>query len=116
MSQPTCRFLASLLNEGMPQYQMGYDAAKSVDGQPDTWDQPLKGNFNQLRKLKARYPNLKVLISLGGWTWSGGFSDAVSTAASRQAFVQSCIDLYIRGNVPGLPAGVAAGIFDGIDI
>ncbi|RZM94425.1 chitinase, partial [Streptomyces alfalfae] len=28
-----------------------YTAAQSVDGVADTWDQPLRGNFNQLRKL-----------------------------------------------------------------
>jgi len=111
-----CGILASPLGDPWADYQMGFDATKSVDGVADTWDQPLKGNFNQLRKLKAKYPNLKVLISLGGWTWSGGFSDAVSTPEKRQAFAQSCIDLYIRGNVPGLPAGAAAGVFDGIDL
>ncbi|MFL5343666.1 MAG: glycosyl hydrolase family 18 protein [Hyalangium sp.] len=97
-------------------YQVPFDATISVDGLADNALQPLKGNFNQLRKLKARYPNLKVLISLGGWDYSSGFSDAVSTADKRQALVQSCIDLYIRGNVPGLPAGALAGVFDGIDV
>ena len=29
---------------------------------------PLSGNFGQLLKLKAKYPKLKVLLSLGGWT------------------------------------------------
>ena len=28
----------------------------SVDGVADTWDQPLRGNFNQLRKLKKQAP------------------------------------------------------------
>lgn len=111
-----CGILPSPLGDSWADYQMDFDAAKSVDGVADLWTQPLKGNFNQLRKLKAKYPNLKVLISLGGWTWSGGISDAVSTPEKRQAFVQSCIDLYIRGNIPGLPAGAAAGVFDGIDI
>ncbi|HLM66201.1 MAG TPA: glycoside hydrolase family 18 chitinase, partial [Longimicrobium sp.] len=111
-----CGILPSPLGDPWADYQMTFDSAKSVDGVADAWNQPLKGNFNQLRKLKAKYPNLKVIISLGGWTWSGGFSDAVSTAAKRQAFAQSCIDLYIRGNIPGLPAGAAAGVFDGIDL
>jgi len=101
-------------------YQKGFTADISVSGVADTWDQPLRGNFNQLRQLKEKHPHLKVLISLGGWTWSGGFSDAAMTAASRQRVAQSCIDLYIKGNLPkageqGGP-GVAAGIFDGIDI
>ncbi|MFD8637690.1 glycoside hydrolase family 18 protein, partial [Streptomyces sp. NPDC059656] len=75
-------------------YVRPLDAANSVDGVADTWDQPLAGNFNQLRELKAKHPGLKVLISLGGWSWSTHFSDAALTAASRRAFVESCIDLY----------------------
>ncbi len=111
-----CGIFASPQGDTWADYQMPFDASISVDGLADSSLQPLKGNFNQLRKLKAKYPNLKVLISLGGWDWSGGFSDAVSTADKRQAFVQSCIDLYIRGNIPGLPAGALAGVFDGIDV
>jgi GH18 family chitinase len=103
-------------------YQMGFTADNSVDGSEDAWDQPLKGNFNQLKQLKAKYPNLKVLVSLGGWTYSKYFSDAAATDASRKKFVSSCIDMYIKGNLPvldGSPAGgqgVAAGVFDGFDI
>lgn len=107
--------------DGFADYGKSFDAATSVDGVADVWSQPLKGNFNQLKKLKAKYPNLRTLISLGGWTWSRYFSAAASTAASRQALVSSCIDLYIRGNLPvssdgagGVGAG--AGVFDGIDI
>jgi chitinase len=111
-----CGILASPLGDPFADYQMAFTASTSVDGQADGLLQPLKGNFNQLKKLKARYPNLKVLISLGGWDWSAGFSDAVSTPEKRQALAQSCIDLYIRGNVPGLPAGALAGVFDGIDV
>ena len=104
-------------------YQKSYDASTSVDGVADTWDQPLKGNFNQLKKLKAQNPNLKVLVSIGGWTYSKFFSDAAATPARRQAFVSSCINMFIKGNLPtgigGDPAGgtgAAAGVFDGIDL
>jgi len=103
-------------------YQMGFTSANSVDGSTDQWGQPLEGNFNQLRELKAKYPNLKVLLSFGGWTYSKFFSDVAATDASRKKFVSSCINLYINGNLPVLstsPAGgngVAAGIFDGFDI
>lgn len=101
-------------------YQKAYDAATSVDGVADQWDQPLKGNFNQLKKLKARHPQLKVFISLGGWTWSKNFSRYAATAAGRQNMAASCIDIYIKGNLPvadgaGGP-GAAFGVFDGIDI
>lgn len=101
-------------------YQKSYDAASSVDGVGDVWDQPLKGNFNQLKKLKARHPQIKVFISLGGWTWSKNFSRFSTTAAARQAMAASCIDIYLKGNLPvadgaGGP-GAAVGVFDGIDI
>ncbi|MFI5727263.1 glycoside hydrolase family 18 protein [Streptomyces cyaneofuscatus] len=101
-------------------YARPLDAANSVDGVADTDTQPLAGNFNQLRKLKAKNPGLKVMISLGGWSWSTHFSDSVRTAASRKALVASCIDLYIKGNLPqdGVRGGqgAAAGVFDGIDV
>ncbi|MFI2778509.1 glycoside hydrolase family 18 protein [Streptomyces sp. ALB3] len=101
-------------------YARPLDAAGSVDGVADTDTQPLAGNFNQLRELKAEHPGLKVMISLGGWSWSTHFSDAARTAASRKALVSSCIDLYIKGNLPQDGArggeGAAAGLFDGIDL
>lgn len=95
-------------------------AADSVDGVADTWDQPLAGNFLQLKKLKEKHPDLKVMISLGGWSWSTHFSDAARTEASRKRFVSSCVDLYLKGDLPadsgrGGP-GSAAGVFDGIDL
>jgi chitinase len=86
-------------------YQRPVPAEESVDGVADQPDQALNGNFNQLRKLKAKYPKLKVLISLGGWSWSKYFSDAVLTDASRKAFVSSCIDTFL-----------STGAFDGIDL
>ncbi|MEV4615340.1 glycosyl hydrolase family 18 protein [Kitasatospora sp. NPDC049258] len=98
----------------------GWDAGTSVAGTTDTWDQPLAGNFNQLKQLKAKYPALKMQISLGGWSYSKWFSDAAATDASRKALVSSCIDMYIKGNLPVIDgrggAGSAAGIFDGIDL
>jgi chitinase len=72
---------------------------------------PLYGNFAALQQLKQLHPNLKVLISLAG---APGFSAAAATEAGRQAFVASCIDLFVNGNVaPGISA---AGVFDGIDV
>jgi chitinase len=97
-------------------YQKPFSADQTVNGQADTWTQPLAGNFNQLKELKALYPNLKIMISIGGWTESTNFSSAASPA-NRAAFVQSCIDMFLNGNLPGeTTPGVAAGIFDGIDI
>lgn len=96
-------------------YQKPFPAAQDVDGVDETGG-PLLGNFNQLKKLKARHPDLKVLISLGGWSWSKYFSDAALTPETRSVLVESCIDLFIRGNLPGLESGAGAGVFDGIDL
>ncbi|MEU2395193.1 glycoside hydrolase family 18 chitinase [Streptomyces sp. NPDC007369] len=93
------------IGDAYADYDKAYTADQSVDGKADTWDQPLRGNFNQLRKLKAQYPHLKVLWSFGGWTWSGGFGQA---AANPAAFAQSCHDLVEDPRW--------ADVFDGIDL
>jgi chitinase len=64
-------------------------------------------NFDELAKLKARNPNLKLAISIGGWTGSGRFSDVALTDSSRKLFAQSAIDLFVRQHPK---------LFDGIDI
>ncbi|TMC05357.1 MAG: glycoside hydrolase family 18 protein [Chloroflexi bacterium] len=97
-------------------FQRPFAATESVDGVADAPGQALSGNFNQLKKLKARFPNLRVVMSLGGFTGSTFFSDVALTPASRQQFVASCLDMFIRGNLPGAAAGAGAGVFDGIDI
>lgn len=108
--------------EGDPHndYQRLVSKKDSVDGKADVEGQAMAGNFNQLAKLKEKYPNIKILISLGGWTWSENFSEASLTEESRERLVDSCLDLYIDGDLPVDGTfggeGVAAGIFDGIDI
>ncbi|WP_329117684.1 glycosyl hydrolase family 18 protein [Streptomyces sp. NBC_01465] len=101
-------------------YQKSFSAADSVDGTADKWDQPIVGVFNQFKELKAKYPKLKINISIGGWSYSKYFSDAAKTDAGRKKLVASCIKQYIQGDLPvdgGYGgAGAAAGIFDGIDI
>ncbi|SHN18708.1 glycosyl hydrolase family 18 protein [Actinacidiphila paucisporea] len=101
-------------------YGRAFPASQSVNGQADDGWGKLRGNYNQLKELKAKYPNLKVVISLGGWTYSKYFSNVAATDASRKKFVSSCIDMYIKGNLPSYEGaggpGVAAGIFDGFDL
>jgi chitinase len=65
------------------------------------------GNFAELQKLKQRNPHLKLVVSIGGWTGSGKFSDAALTDESRRLFTESTIDVFIRQR---------PGLFDGIDI
>ncbi|MFG1890704.1 glycosyl hydrolase family 18 protein [Micromonospora sp. NPDC049051] len=93
------------IGDSFADYEKAYTAADSVDGVADTWDQPLRGSFNQLRKLKKMYPNLKVIWSFGGWTWSGGFTQA---AQNPTAFAESCYNLVEDPRW--------ADVFDGIDV
>jgi len=67
-------------------------------------DAPYFGNFRQLDLLQEAHPGLETLISVGGWTWSGNFSDAALTSASRALFAASCADFMETYG------------FDGIDI
>ncbi|MEU3713838.1 glycoside hydrolase family 18 protein [Streptomyces catenulae] len=94
------------IGDSYADYDKAYTADQSVDGKADTWDDgALRGNFNQLRKLKKLHPNLKVIWSFGGWTWSGGFGEAAKNPA---AFAKSCHDMVEDPRW--------ADVFDGIDI
>ncbi|MBP2428831.1 hypothetical protein JOH48_002783 [Bradyrhizobium elkanii] len=68
---------------------------------------PLGGNFAQLAELKRDNPQLRILISLGGWNGSKYFSAAAATPLSRARFARSVIDAFFR-RYPRL--------FDGVDI
>ena len=61
-------------------------------------------NFTKLNTLKKSYPNLKTLISVGGWDGSSRFSDMALSDTSRQAFAQSCVTFIKQYG------------FDGVDI
>ena len=64
------------------------------------------GHFAALSKLKSKHPQLRTIISIGGWT-ADGFSDAALTAQSRERFVSSCLTLFFDQH---------RGSFDGFDI
>jgi len=61
-------------------------------------------NYQKLQSLKSQHPHLKTLISLGGWTLSGNFSDISMTADSRSGFIDSCVQFMLTHG------------FDGIDV
>lgn len=55
----------------------------------------------QLHALKARNPNLKILLSIGGWG-ADGFSDAALNDESRQKFARSCLNLLKNYALDGI--------------
>src|ERR1700761_2283716 len=59
-------------------------------------------NFRNLLKLKKINPNLKILISIGGWGGSRNFSDAVYTDTAREAFAASAVAIVRKYNLDGV--------------
>ena len=70
----------------------GLGPATAVDAQ----------NFAFLTGLRKQNPSLAILLSIGGWNGSGGFSDAALTAQSRATFVESAVDFLRRYHLDGL--------------
>ncbi|KAJ2004574.1 hypothetical protein GGI04_002557 [Coemansia thaxteri] len=68
----------------------------------------IKGNFGEFNNdnspVRRRNPALRSLISVGGWTWSAGFSAMAASPLSRAEFVRSAAEFLARYK------------FDGIDI
>lgn len=59
-------------------------------------------NFRRLNALKARNPELKILISIGGWAWSENFSDAVLTPEGRALFAHTSVDIIRKYKLDGV--------------
>lgn len=94
-------------------YQAQVSASNAVSGVADAKG-GFGGNFHQLQELKKLYPNLKIIMGIGGGSSNPNAFHTASLPANRQTFVQSCINMYIKGNFgPGISQ---PGIFDGFDI
>ncbi|HUQ66855.1 MAG TPA: glycoside hydrolase family 18 protein [Flavitalea sp.] len=59
-------------------------------------------NFRLLNDLKKTNKDLKIMISLGGWTWSKNFSDAVLSDTSNRNFSQSAVDIVAKHDLDGI--------------
>ena len=59
-------------------------------------------NLVQLVAKKSQNPDLKVIISIGGWAWSNWFSDAALTPESREGFGKSAIELMQKYHLDGI--------------
>jgi len=59
-------------------------------------------NLNNLNKLKAQNPNLKILISIGGWSWSEHFSDAALSDTARKSFASSAVAIVEKYKLDGV--------------
>lgn len=61
-----------------------------------------EGDIRALVALKDVNPDLKVLVSVGGWGWSGNFSDAALTDSSRNRFGASAARFVLEHNLDGI--------------
>ncbi|MDH6307283.1 chitinase [Dysgonomonas sp. PFB1-18] len=59
-------------------------------------------NFRKLNELKQQNPDLKILISVGGWSWSRNFSDAVLTPEGQNTFAKSAVDIMKKYDLDGV--------------
>jgi chitinase len=99
------------VSEAAVDLQYTFRADQSVNGHADDPRSLFRGNFHQLAELKRRFPRLKILISLEGKPEDFALG---AKPENRRAFVESCVDTFIRGE---FAAGVVRpGIFDGFDV
>ncbi len=59
-------------------------------------------NFRRLNYLKKDNPALKIMISIGGWSWSENFSDAVLTESSRRKFAVTSAAILEKHDLDGV--------------
>ena len=81
---------------------INYAFADIVDGRVTELNDNDAHNFLVLDSLRTENPDLKLLISVGGWTRSTYFSDAALTEESRRIFAESAVEYMLRHNLDGI--------------
>lgn len=83
--------------------QINYAFAKIENGRAVLGDPAGDArNLRGLTALRQRNPDLRIVLSLGGWDDSAGFSDVAASAASRSAFARSCGELLREYGLDGV--------------
>jgi chitinase len=82
--------------------RVNYAFANIQDGRIVTGSPVDEANFATLVSLKQQNPTLGVLVSVGGWLWSGNFSDMALTKESRSRFIGSVVEFVDHYKLDGL--------------
>ena len=108
--------------DGKKLTHINYAFADIVDGKVASYLENDEYNFRVLDSLRLDNPDLKILISVGGWARSTYFSDAALTEESRKIFAESAVDFMKRHNLDGVdldweyPGSPGAGnVFRAVD-
>nr|WP_229821740.1 glycoside hydrolase family 18 protein [Photobacterium aphoticum] len=81
------------------------EAALELDFGPVNANVDYRGHFAQLKDLKAKYPNVRILPSFGGWTMSEPFHAMAKDNAAIEHFARTAVELIAKYD-----------FFDGIDL
>jgi chitinase len=82
--------------------RINYAFANLLEGRMVAVSQADPANFATLVALKHQNPRLQVLVSVGGWLWSGNFSDMALTRDSRAKFIDSVVAMLGQYKLDGL--------------
>lgn len=82
--------------------RLNYAFANIQDGRIVTGYGHDAENFAFLTSLRRQNPRLTILVSVGGWLWSGNFSDMALTKKSRARFIESAIGFIKQYDLDGL--------------
>jgi chitinase len=81
---------------------INYAFANIKDGKIVAGNPKDEKRLKKINSLKKDNPDLKILISVGGWSWSGGFSEAVATKIAREQFANSGISFLQKNQIDGI--------------
>ncbi|AWS27147.1 chitinase C-terminal domain-containing protein [Clostridium perfringens] len=88
------------IEEDFSEFDLNYNG-KKIELDPSL---PYKGHFNVLQTMKKNYPDVSLLISVGGWTGTRCFYTMIDTDNRINTFADSCVDFIRKYG------------FDGVDI
>ncbi|MFD0715466.1 glycosyl hydrolase family 18 protein [Paenibacillus sp. GCM10027626] len=73
------------------------------DGEIIVGDQEVDlDHFRRLAKIREQNPHLKILASVGGWSWSKNFSNMAATEETRRAFANSVVKFLREYELDGI--------------
>jgi len=81
---------------------VNYAFVSMRDGRLAEADASQAASLKALTDLRRDHTQLRVLVSVGGWLGSKGFSDMALTAAGRRGFARSAVSFLRRHELDGL--------------